>query len=78
MISITPNYEGNRFENLGINASTTVNFLVTLGADKITAERDMKDVFDLTMALSLLRIETGPTYTAAKAEQIDIKTLKNK
>ena len=51
--------------------------LVALGADKNTVEMDMKDVSGLSTSLKLLA-PTVATFQAAKSEQMNIKSLKNK
>ena len=68
----------NGFEYLqakGLTIKRTVNVLVSLGANKITAERDIADIIKLSAAINKLRKLSA---TAAKMAQISIKTLKNK
>ena len=68
----------NGFEHLqakGLTIKRTVSVLVSLGANKITAERDIADIIKLSAAINKLRKLSA---TAAKMTQISIKTLKNK
>ena len=68
----------NGFEDLqekGLTIEKLIDVLVSIGADKSTAERDMADVIKLSTAIRDLRILSA---TPAKMTHLNIKSLQNK